>query len=197
VTIQRSRDERAAKLVALRGEYRVAPGPKLGAGRMLELSATIDQVRKTPSWPRSWPTSAFYSCIPTGMYGPTCIVWADLTPFALQSSAMVGTLPGDTLVEVLSAAVRNKRTRFERRPRDSELPEAISGAEGNILTTDSRCNIFLGPQITFSGPRNRARRFEVKSLDPDFPSTRGWANWKDDAGEDGPKRPMIVHQFSE
>jgi hypothetical protein len=24
------------------------------------------------------------SCIPTGTHGPTCIFWADLTPFALQ-----------------------------------------------------------------------------------------------------------------
>jgi hypothetical protein len=29
-------------------------------------------------------TSAFYSCIPTGMPGPTCIFWTNLTPFPLQ-----------------------------------------------------------------------------------------------------------------
>ena len=28
------------------------------------------------------PTYAFYSCIPTGMHGPTCIFWANLTPFS-------------------------------------------------------------------------------------------------------------------
>ena len=27
------------------------------------------------------PTSALYSCIPTGMHGPTSIFWANLTPF--------------------------------------------------------------------------------------------------------------------
>jgi hypothetical protein len=30
------------------------------------------------------PTSAFYRCIPTGMHGPTCIFWANLTPFSLK-----------------------------------------------------------------------------------------------------------------
>jgi hypothetical protein len=28
------------------------------------------------------PTSAFYRCIPTGVHGPTGIVWANLTPFS-------------------------------------------------------------------------------------------------------------------
>jgi hypothetical protein len=30
------------------------------------------------------PTSAFYSCIPTRMHGPTCIFWANLRPFSLE-----------------------------------------------------------------------------------------------------------------
>jgi hypothetical protein len=30
------------------------------------------------------PTSAFYSYIPTGVHGPTCIFWANITPFSLQ-----------------------------------------------------------------------------------------------------------------
>ena len=33
--------------------------------------------------PEVGPTSAFYSCIPTGMHGPTCIFWANLTLFSL------------------------------------------------------------------------------------------------------------------
>jgi hypothetical protein len=33
--------------------------------------------------PEVGPTSAFYSCIPTIMCGPTCIFWANLTPFSL------------------------------------------------------------------------------------------------------------------
>jgi hypothetical protein len=44
------------------------------------------QVRKTPSWPRSWANaSAYYRCTPTGMYGQTCIFWANLTPSSLQN----------------------------------------------------------------------------------------------------------------
>jgi dGTP triphosphohydrolase len=42
------------------------------------------KVRKTPSWPEVGSTSAFYSSCPTGMHGPTCIVWANLTPFSLK-----------------------------------------------------------------------------------------------------------------
>ena len=44
------------------------------------------QVRKTPSWPRSWTNSAFYSCIPTGMHRQTCTFWGQPTtaPFSLQ-----------------------------------------------------------------------------------------------------------------
>ena len=42
------------------------------------------QVRKTPSWPRSWANSSLSRCVFTGMHGPTCIFWANLTPFSLQ-----------------------------------------------------------------------------------------------------------------
>ena len=42
------------------------------------------KVRKASSWPKVGPTIAFYSCIPTGMHGPACIFWADLTPFSPQ-----------------------------------------------------------------------------------------------------------------
>jgi hypothetical protein len=47
----------------------------------------VHQVRQTPSWPRTpeaGPTSAVYSCIPTGMHGPTCTFRANLTPFSLK-----------------------------------------------------------------------------------------------------------------
>ena len=40
------------------------------------------QVRKTPSWPRSW---ANFSNLWLHSYGPTCIFWANLTPFSLQA----------------------------------------------------------------------------------------------------------------
>ena len=35
--------------------------------------------------------SAFYSCIPTGMHGPTCIFWASLIPFSLKRVDWPGT----------------------------------------------------------------------------------------------------------
>jgi hypothetical protein len=45
------------------------------------------------------PTSAFYSCIPTGMRGSTLIFWASLTPFSLGSQiiVVVGTIGGMAL----------------------------------------------------------------------------------------------------
>ena len=45
------------------------------------------KVRQTPSWPRSWAnfhTLQLYGCIPTGMHGPACIVWANLTHFSVE-----------------------------------------------------------------------------------------------------------------
>ena len=42
------------------------------------------QVRKTPSWPRSWANFSLLQLIPTGMHGPTCIFCANLTPFSLS-----------------------------------------------------------------------------------------------------------------
>jgi hypothetical protein len=59
------------------------------AARGPELAA-LTEVRKTPSWPRSWTTLAFSSCIPTGMHGPTCICWANLTPFSLEAGTAIG-----------------------------------------------------------------------------------------------------------
>jgi hypothetical protein len=46
----------------------------------------VAQVRKMPNvGPEVGPTSAFSSCIPTGMHGPTCIFWANLTFFSLAA----------------------------------------------------------------------------------------------------------------
>ena len=42
------------------------------------------------------PTSAFHSCIPTGMHGPTRIFWASLTPLSLAERRGVALhLPAD------------------------------------------------------------------------------------------------------
>jgi hypothetical protein len=52
------------------------------------------KVRKTPSWPPEvGPTSAFCSCIPAGMHGPTCIFWANLTPLSLKIPAPAAPAP--------------------------------------------------------------------------------------------------------
>ena len=61
------------------------------------LNATAGkQVRQTPCWPRSWPTilsAALYGCISTGMRGPTCIFWANLTLFSLEGYLDMSTEP--------------------------------------------------------------------------------------------------------
>jgi hypothetical protein len=61
------------------------------------------QVRKTPIRPRSWPTSAFCSCIPTGMHGPTCIFWTILTPFSPQLGFAAMLFVAVALLEMRSA----------------------------------------------------------------------------------------------
>ena len=59
----------------------------------------ITKVRQPPSWPRSWATSAFSCCIPTGMHGPACVFWTNLTAFSLDSVAvLVGRLAAGGLV---------------------------------------------------------------------------------------------------
>jgi hypothetical protein len=50
----------------------------------MQLKQVDAEVRKTPSWPRSWANFILHSCIPTGMHGPTCIFSANLTPFSLE-----------------------------------------------------------------------------------------------------------------
>jgi Ca2+-binding EF-hand superfamily protein len=42
------------------------------------------QVRKTPTWPRSWANFSLSWLYSTGMHGQICIFWANLTPFSLQ-----------------------------------------------------------------------------------------------------------------
>ena len=55
------------------------------------------QVRKTPCRPRNWTnfnlSLPFIAVIPTGIDGPTCIFWANLTPFWLQT--LLGALNPD------------------------------------------------------------------------------------------------------
>ena len=44
-----------------------------------------DQVRKTPSWPRGWANFSPLYLYAHRNAGPTCIVWANLTPCLLQT----------------------------------------------------------------------------------------------------------------
>jgi hypothetical protein len=56
------------------------------AGRTVaDSSGNEGQVRRHRVGPKNRPTSAVYSCIPTGMHVPTCIFWVNLTPFSLTA----------------------------------------------------------------------------------------------------------------
>ena len=63
--------ERDAGLLALRLGGHAGRGDAQG-----EKGATLAQ--------KLGQRQPFYSRIPTGMYGPTCISWANLTPFSLR-----------------------------------------------------------------------------------------------------------------
>jgi hypothetical protein len=53
------------------------------------------QVRKTPSWPRSWANFSLLYLYSHGNawvnlhHGLTCIFWANLTPFSLEGSRQI------------------------------------------------------------------------------------------------------------
>ena len=67
----------------------VAPAPAAMQG--LYVVATNNKVRKKirQVGPEVGPTSAFYSCFPTGMHGPTFIFWAKLTHFSRQPTVLI------------------------------------------------------------------------------------------------------------
>ena len=64
----------------------------LGVGHgCLLLQGGLPQLNKCEGrqvGPEVGPTSAFYTCTPTGMHGPACIFWANLTPFSLQRDSV-------------------------------------------------------------------------------------------------------------
>jgi hypothetical protein len=51
---------------------------------MLRYDPDADRCERRQVDPEVGPTSAFYSCIPTGMHGPNYILWANLTTFSPQ-----------------------------------------------------------------------------------------------------------------
>jgi hypothetical protein len=76
----------AARRARLRGRGVVGAVDAGGADlERVRHAAGGTPARQMPTWPR---TSALYSCIiiPTGMHGPACIFWADLTPVSPQLS---------------------------------------------------------------------------------------------------------------
>jgi hypothetical protein len=90
-----------AVLEALRAVYREHVPEKTAA-----------EVRKTPSLPGSWASCSLSSRIPTGMYWPTCIVWADLTPFSLEVEEIIAKFKGReaVLLGKVSAVTRTSHS---------------------------------------------------------------------------------------
>ena len=96
--------------------------------------------------PEVGPTSAFYSCIPTGMYGPTCIIWWNLTPFSLEASSRSGaTRVATTVMGKLGLSSRGAR-------------RACAGARGAASGTRKRTQAaplaIPTPRSRSWGPRN-------------------------------------------
>ena len=60
--------------------------------------------------PEFGQTSAFYNCILTGVHGPTCIFWANLTNFSLRGCragrGVRTVLYGDTAADVGDRVMR-------------------------------------------------------------------------------------------
>ena len=84
--------------------YRVSTGPsaclfqkEYQAGFIQDITwVHTSQVRRAPRWPSEvGPTPAFYRArVCTGMHEPTCVFWANLTPFSLQRGRNFGRLFG-------------------------------------------------------------------------------------------------------
>ena len=108
----------------------------VGAGRDVRLpGAHVLRRRRPGEEDQLGPASAFYSCIPAGMRGPTRIVWASLTPVSLQITMLnKGLAMGD--------AVKCARppTRCNSLP-DPERTSVSQAYSRKILLPPSRCGI--------------------------------------------------------
>ena len=76
--------------MTLTSTARLAAGTAIGIVGDAGVRATAQQVRNTPSLPRSWANFSLLWLYPTRIHGPTCIFWANLTPFSLQPKLFVG-----------------------------------------------------------------------------------------------------------
>jgi hypothetical protein len=67
-------------------EFQARQEEALGGGRVL-LGRRESEKDAVSAQKLGHATAAFYRCIPTAMRGPTCIFWADLTPFSLEGAS--------------------------------------------------------------------------------------------------------------
>ena len=101
------------------------------------------KVRKAASWPRSWANFSLFNCIPTGMRGQTCTVWANLTPFPLKAVVAAaeasggGTLDRNEFFKLVMANTTSTRAASFRAgdiaawlKSDADVP---AGSEGVVL----------------------------------------------------------------
>jgi hypothetical protein len=80
-------------------------------------------------------TPAFYSCIPTGMHGPTGIFWANLLARLSRWCARrpsLGAARRRTLVRIRSTRPRPRSTGRPRRQRRPRRPSATAGAGAGL-----------------------------------------------------------------
>ena len=81
-------DAAVARLLAAGADPNASVGRRqLSAGKVLRVTALLvaaQQVRKPPSWARSWAKFSLLELYHHRNAWPTCIFWANLTPFSLQ-----------------------------------------------------------------------------------------------------------------
>jgi hypothetical protein len=71
-------------MVRDRPSRRAGGVPGGGGGRPDRGAAGTASEKEGQVGPEVGPSSAFYRCMPTGMHGPTCTLWANLTLFSRQ-----------------------------------------------------------------------------------------------------------------
>jgi hypothetical protein len=79
-------------------------------------------------------STVFYSCIPTGMHGPTGIFWASLTTFPLQDRTRAGALALGRTGTAAPAAPPADGGEAEAAALTLELTEASPATGGGVMT---------------------------------------------------------------
>jgi hypothetical protein len=65
---------------------------RAGGGGHFSFPRALSGEKRRQAGPEVGPTSAFLSCVPAGVHGPTCTFWADLTPLSRFCSDLNGEL---------------------------------------------------------------------------------------------------------